>query len=521
MKKLLILTIVLLLSLCAISLVSCDSSINPDADIPNEAAQNHVAETVVDMPTKDSSDINTEMKESDKYVNVSFDSCGGTGTIQTYRLKYNSTVTLPSGGFEKQGFRLIGWSTSPNADSAQYSLNGLFTVSDYDITLYATYVENTTIISFSKQHEDIYGDNVSVVAERGTTYVLPASCFSCDGMEFLGWSRNSMAKTADLFPGDDLFVTGDTIELFPVFSPLEYRLIYSDVTPSGEDRTITTVKYGEELTLTCDYVREGHTLVGFATEKNSTNVVYNVGDTISINKDVVVYCVWEANPISITFCSSNENFVMETITGRYGETIQLPSCSYVPEYYTFSGWSLESENSNYIKFADQAQMQLVCDLTLYPVYSIIDRVGFYLTESQKITDEGSLYRLKCSERVNMAELQKLGYTSYRVLINFSTESISGGCKPKVSLYSNTPKDNLFFYNFDSGRPATYSDKYCILSESFSVGDSETYTTTYRDIGEVLNSDLYIFFQARPKNSFDLVKNHFRLLSAEVWIEFHR
>lgn len=517
-KTILVLTLALLLSLCVLVFASCANT--PDTGVASEIAQNYTPETVVDMPTKDSSDINTEMKESEKYVNVSFDSCGGTGTIQTYRVKYNSTVTLPSGGFEKQGFRLTGWSTSPNA-SAQYSLNGLFTVYDYDVSLYASYVENTTTIYFSKQNEDIYGESVSVVVDRGTTYTLPASYFSCEGMEFLGWSRNSMAKTADLFPGDDLFVTGDTIELFPVFSPLEYRLIYSDVTPSGEDRTITTVKYGEEVALTCDFAREGHTLVGFATEKNSTDVVYNIGDTISIKKDVVVYCVWEANPVSITFCSSDENFVMERITGRYGDRIQLPVCEYVPKYHEFSGWSIEGENSNYIKFADQAEMQLVCDLTLYPVYSIIDRVGFYLTESQKITDEGSLYRIKCSERVNMAELQRLQYTSYRVLINFSTQSISGGCKPKVSLYSNTPKDNLFFYNFDAGRPATYSDKYCILSESFSVGDSKTYTTTYRDIDEVLNSDLYIFFQARPKNSFDLVKNHFRLLSVEVWIEFYR
>ena len=513
-----ILTISLLLVLGTLAFANCDS--RTDANIPNEAAQNHESENVVVIPTDDTSGVETEIKESDKYVNVSFDSCGGTGTIQTYRLKYNSTVTLPSGGFEKQGFRLAGWSTSPNADSAEYSLNGLFTVSDYDVTLYASYVENTTTICFSKQNEDIYGESVSVVVDRGTTYTLPASYFSYEGMEFMGWSRNSMAKTADLFPGDDLFVTGDTIELFPVFSPLEYRLIYSDVTLSGEDRTITTVKYGEEVALACDFAREGHTLVGFATEKNSTNVVYNIGDTISIKKDVVVYCVWEANPVSITFCSSDENFVMERITGRYGDRIQLPVCEYVPEYYEFSGWSMEGENS--IKFADQAEMQLVCDLTLYPVWNLTNTVKRNLTKSVKITDDGLLSSVNYANTVDVKALYDAGFSTYSVNLHFSTNKTKGACAPLIKLYTSKPESNAWAYNIEGARPAIYTDKYCILKKEFSVGQKYTMSTDFRPVSDLLTGDsLWFFMVACGSNPMDTMNNSFKLVDCSIEITFYR
>jgi hypothetical protein len=74
---------------------------------------------------------------------VSYDANGGTGTIADLLGPAGSSVTLPSAGFTRPGYDLVGWALSSTATSYDYALSSSFTISSSDTLLYAVWTDTT------------------------------------------------------------------------------------------------------------------------------------------------------------------------------------------------------------------------------------------------------------------------------------------------------------------------------------------------------------------------------------------
>ena len=109
--------------------------------------------------------IETEISVSVSTVTytVSFDSNGGTGTMNPAIVEAGTSYTAPACGFTKDGFEFSGWNTAPDGSGTSYAVGSAITVSD-DLVLYAIWERtekdedtgNTTTITESTVKE---GDN--------------------------------------------------------------------------------------------------------------------------------------------------------------------------------------------------------------------------------------------------------------------------------------------------------------------------------------------------------------------------
>lgn len=93
---------------------------------------------------------------------LSYSVNGGSGTVPSpTQYSTGAVVTVTSATCIKTGYVFVGWSTLPTATSPQYTAGQTFTMPSYNMTLYATYVQGTTV--------------VTLFAQGSGTYTVPAS----------------------------------------------------------------------------------------------------------------------------------------------------------------------------------------------------------------------------------------------------------------------------------------------------------------------------------------------------------
>ena len=75
--------------------------------------------------------------------NISFDSNGGEGTMQTITTEYSKVVTLPKNIFTRYGYEFVCWNTKPDGSGISYEDSDRFSMSR-NMTLYAQWYKSET-----------------------------------------------------------------------------------------------------------------------------------------------------------------------------------------------------------------------------------------------------------------------------------------------------------------------------------------------------------------------------------------
>ena len=529
MKKKIVFTfsLALIILVLLLAIASCDNSeARPDTSVANEVAQNYTPETVAgNTPTNTPSgtDVVTEFKKSeeDQYCVVQFDSNGGQGFIGDMTLKVGATLALPDKGFTKSLYRFVGFSRTAESTSPEFSLGACYTVtSNEPVTLYAIYEDNSATMQICKNDNDIFGEEQSFLVEKGTEWRLPESPFSKDYHLFCGYSKNPAATSAEYQVGDFVFVTND-LKLYPVWCLQTYKLIIEP--QNGETRVAFDLAYGE-VTLDERFTstKIGHSLSGFSTSKDSDDIIYQLNDTVMLERDLVLYAVYEPIPLTVTFITCDD-FAIDPIHFRYGESITIPEPQYSVPYYNFAGYSLEGLDSNYIKYSPGQEITPVSDMVLYPIFTLKTVAKRTLTQSVKVTDDGMLAKVDFSEIVDISALYEASYTSYRVTVQWNTSKTKGKCGADMELFRALPKTNYSVFDINGSRPNQFTDAYRILNKNnFSVGKSYSISTAYRSTDELLSETaFYIYYVAAGSNVFDIVNNSYNLTECIITIEFSK
>ena len=152
---------------------------------------------------------------------LSYDANGGVGTIdkQTGDVTYTIGSTVPV----RSGYNFLGWSTDSNAASAEYAAGDSITLNE-DTVLYAVWSKITYTLSF-----DTNGGVGTIDKQTGdVAYTIGSTVPVRSGYNFLGWSTNSSATSAEYVPGDSITLTADTT-LYAVWAKKSYSLVKSDI----------------------------------------------------------------------------------------------------------------------------------------------------------------------------------------------------------------------------------------------------------------------------------------------------
>ena len=232
-----------------------------------------------------------------------------------------------------------------------------------------------------------------------------------------------------------------------------YTVVYNANGGKGSMSPQKVMK-GSSIKLTQNkFTRKGYTFKGWSTTKNN-RVVYKNNQTININKSIMLYAIWEGNPVKIKYNANKgkNNMDKPTVSTKVGNKHTIKSGDKLSrDYYVFQGWATSKNGKVKYKPGKTITISKDKDITLYAVwkqaslsdcaqlvYKTIGSEGMWhayaikrnikkavdwknkykITSSAKNVNQlkGKKYFIMCNRAVSIS-LQQAGYLDKNKIIN--------------------------------------------------------------------------------------------------------
>ena len=271
-----------------------------------------------------------------KYITISFDPNGGTGTMKPMRVKAGENYTLPECTFTPpEGREFAGWLA---VNGTVYPA-GTKVISSYDQSLKATWKDKEEItITFDPNGGT--GTMQPMKVKSGEKFELPKCTFTPpEGKEFAGW----LAVNGNVYPAGDIVSSINSSVLKATWKDKEAAEITISFDPNGGTGTMKPmrVKAGENYTLPeCTFTPpEGREFAGWLAVNGT---VYPAGTKVISSYDQSFKATWkdkEAAEITISFDPNGGTGTMQPMKVKSGENFTLPECTFTPpKGKEFAGW---------------------------------------------------------------------------------------------------------------------------------------------------------------------------------------
>ena len=265
-----------------------------------------------------------------KYITISFDPNGGTGTMKPMRVKAGVGYTLPECTFTPpEGKEFAGWlAVNGNVYPAGHDV-----FSTYDQSLKATWKEKEVAeVTISFDPNGGTGTMQPMKVKSGENFTLPECTFTPpEGKEFAGW----LAVNGTVYPaGDIAFSTTDSV-LKATWKDKEAAEVTISFDPNGGTGTMQPmkVKSGENFTLPeCTFTPpEGKEFAGWLAVNGT---VYPAGDIAFSTTDSVLKATWKDKEAETPHKHSYKAVVTAPTCTEKGYTTHTCACgdSYVDTY---------------------------------------------------------------------------------------------------------------------------------------------------------------------------------------------
>lgn len=285
--------------------------------------------------------ISGEGEENIPVATYNFHDANG-AVIDTQNVKTGDTLNKPSSP-EKEGYKLVGWSTTKDASTPDFDGFGKVTVNKEEtINVYPVFQEvhyvffmdgtdDSSRVSTTK--EGVEGGKIST-----TDVKLPLESTK----SVTGWYTDKALTSP---AGDTVTLGTKNIKLYPKIEEGHYLQF-----ASGEGATYIAPQFvaaNKGTKKPSDPKRPGYTFVGWSTEKNGTTANFNFGDTIS--EDTTVYAVWKAKndtQYTVIYWWENANdsgYSYHESTAKKGQSGETVSTSSLAK--TYNGFTLNTDKT--------------------------------------------------------------------------------------------------------------------------------------------------------------------------------
>ena len=284
-----------------------------------------------------------------KAYTVTFDANGGTGGPQYVSTtgQFSISTLKPT----REGYNFKGWSTDPNATSAEYQSGGTCQFDD-DTTLYAVWDKIYTI-TFNANGGTGGPQYITTTVLTGTNSISTLKP-TRQGYNFKGWSTDSNATSAEYQPGGTCQFDDDTT-LYAVWEKEKAVYTISYDANGGTNKPENQIKQeGTSITLSSVIpTRAGYKFLGWATNKNATTATYESNATFSEDKNITLYAVWKKEKSEINNTTDSDitnsvinNTITNTVTNTTSNVISNTIKNDVLENNIVEDNTIEDDNSN-------------------------------------------------------------------------------------------------------------------------------------------------------------------------------
>lgn len=286
---------------------------------------------------------------------IKYNANGGSGSMSSSSLKYQSTITLTANKYTKTGYTFGGWNAYRSSDKTWYvSGQGWKTASEISskgytkkvysnktkftlekswispaktndtLTFYAVWKPNTLSVSYNANggtlSSDTYKLSNNIVYKKSdsnkyvqkwtynsakTNGLVNASTFGLtrEGYNFKGWGTSSSGGT--IFDQNDTALVPSKINtniksgncsttLYAIWTPKTYSVKFDANGGIGAPANQTKT-YGKSLTLSNTIpTKDGFKFLGWSTSQTATSATYQPGASYTANSSITLYAVWQA-----------------------------------------------------------------------------------------------------------------------------------------------------------------------------------------------------------------------------------
>lgn len=296
---------------------------------------------------------------------VAFNANGGTGSMDSMSLAYDSSANLVENSFTKTGHYFNGWNTNADGSGANYANGANITMnSTSGINLFAKWAtekynivlkdaSGATLLTlnnveYGTKINEATGFNADTITSATTGTAIPEGktfdgFFIKDGNSYTGSSYN---LTSNL---DDMGNNGDSISLYIRWANQTgtVGVNYNEATSGNSVTSINTV-YGTAIGTLPTPTKDGYTFIGwYSSNTMFTSATKLSSETIWTDNFDGIYAKWVDSDESFNYIYNGNGGSVET-TGSYtknynisSNSIQLVNASRTG--YTFTGWELEKD----------------------------------------------------------------------------------------------------------------------------------------------------------------------------------
>lgn len=304
---------------------------------------------------------------------VSYNANGGTGTMASSSVSYNSNFITRKNAFSRAGYTFTGWNEKADGTGVAWNLNsaGVYENGNganpwkwnytKNITLYAQWKPNTYTVTYNANGGTGVPSTQSFLfnSQDKISSVVPEKL----GYTFVKWVSNPNNK--DFAPGDTIPAGWGSFTLNAQWKPNTYTVRLSPNGGTVSPMSIN-VTYDSTYSNLPTPTRAGYTFLGwkYGDEYITKDTVAN---KVAGNHTLVAY--WEINEHTVTYHAQGGKFedgsTEYSVTSIFGREIDL-SVVAVKSGRLFIGWSLSEDDMSCIV---QEYMPDE-DVDLYAVYSL-------------------------------------------------------------------------------------------------------------------------------------------------------
>ena len=211
---------------------------------------------------------------------VHFDANGGSGTMDIQRILINTTAPLSANTFTRDGYKFIGWSTTPDGSVAYLDQQKVTNLGGGVVTLYARWSNNYYTVHFDKNNNDATGTMEDQFIPVDETVPLKPCTFEYTNYGIYEWTTKadgSGASYADGASVTNLAAAGKTVTLYANWRAGYYKIHFDANGGMGTMANQPVTQSDSQYLNANAFTREGYTFRGWSIKAPDGNVNYTDG----------------------------------------------------------------------------------------------------------------------------------------------------------------------------------------------------------------------------------------------------
>lgn len=267
---------------------------------------------------------------------LTFDANGGdiNSVPKAQSAQTETILTINPTTPKRNGYKFAGWSENPLANPAETLVHGGESyILNKTTTLFAIWMDDAedadeVEVDEDTQEEaqqevqpvtpqqtqqavaeavsfqlmlDTHGGSMSihsVTSDENGNVVLPEEKPVKDGFNFIGWAEDPESGEVKHQPGETYTINND-MKLYAVWQQavpeIHVNLLFDANGGFGGPTSIATNADGTVTIPTLIPAKNGFKFMGWSTDAKATKAMYGVNQTLTLNSDLKLYAVWEAD----------------------------------------------------------------------------------------------------------------------------------------------------------------------------------------------------------------------------------